>query len=181
MKIPEIFKKCQEITMSKRQDYTTNPEKNNHENFERSAEIASWFKDKEDKPYAVLIGTKLARLGSLLSSGRTPNNESIGDTFIDLINYSALWMERRTLHNAQVKEGSGTVVNEVDALLGISSSDLHNYKYKCEICARVFEDTDTADFIHHCKMMHSALYNASQNTLKFPNGTIRVLAPSLEK
>lgn len=96
MKIQEIYRKCLKITMSKRQDYTTNPSEDNHENFKRSAEISSWFKDEQDKPYAILIGTKLARLGALLSSEREPNNESIDDTFIDLVNYCALWMERRT-------------------------------------------------------------------------------------
>lgn len=96
MQIPEIFKKCEALTMSKRQDYTTNPDVDNHENFKRSGKIASWFNNERDKPYAVLIGTKLARLGSLLSSERTPKNESIEDSFLDLINYCALWMERVT-------------------------------------------------------------------------------------
>lgn len=82
--------------MSKRQDYTTDHKSDNHENFKRSAEVSSWFTDEQDKPYAVLIATKLARLGALLSSEREPNNESIEDTFADLVNYSALWMERRT-------------------------------------------------------------------------------------
>lgn len=96
MKVQEIFKKCLKVTMSKRQDYTSNSEADNHENFKRSAEISSWFTDEQDKPYAVLIGTKLARLGALLSSERESNNESIDDTFMDLVNYCALWAERRT-------------------------------------------------------------------------------------
>lgn len=93
MNIQEIFKKCQKITLSKRHDYTSSVD--NHENFKRSAEVSSWFKNEQDKPYAVLIGTKLARLGSLLDS-KEPNHESIDDTFLDLINYCALWAERRT-------------------------------------------------------------------------------------
>ena len=93
MKIDEIFKKCTDLTMSKRYDYTSTDD--NHENFKRSAEIASWFKNEQDKPYVVLIGTKLARLASLLDN-KQPKNESIEDSFLDLINYCALWMERRT-------------------------------------------------------------------------------------
>lgn len=93
MQIPEIFKKCQKLTMLKRHDYTSTSD--NHENFKRSSEIGSWFSDDQDKSYAILIGTKLARLGSLLGR-KEPNNESIEDTFMDLINYTALWMERRT-------------------------------------------------------------------------------------
>lgn len=93
MQIQEIFKKCQKITMSKRHDYTSSSD--SHENFRRSAELSSWFKNEQDKSYVILIGTKLARLGSLLDS-KEPNNESIDDTFLDLINYCALWAERRT-------------------------------------------------------------------------------------
>ncbi len=95
MNITEIFKKCEALTMNKRHDYTSNPELDNHENFKRSAEIASWFNEPQDKPYAVLIGTKLARLGSLLGK-KEPKNESIEDTFLDLINYCALWFESRS-------------------------------------------------------------------------------------
>lgn len=93
MTIQEIFKKCQKVTLSKRHDYTSTSD--NHENFKRSAEIASWFSDNQDKSYAILVGTKLARLSSLLGR-KDPNNESIEDSFIDLINYCSLWAERRT-------------------------------------------------------------------------------------
>lgn len=93
MTIPEIFKKCQKLTMSKRHDYTSSTD--NHENFKRAAELSSWFKNEQDKPYIVHIGTKLARLGSLLDT-KEPNNESIEDSFMDLIVYCSLWMERRT-------------------------------------------------------------------------------------
>lgn len=93
MNLQEIFKKCQKLSLSKRQDYTKSTD--NHENFKRSAEIASWFENKEDKPYAILMGTKLARLASLLDA-KESNHESIDDSFLDLINYAALWAERRT-------------------------------------------------------------------------------------
>ena len=93
MNIPEIFKKCLKVTLSKRHDYAT--EHDNHVNFKRSAELSSWFASEQDKSYVILIGTKLARLGNLLDH-KEPNNETIDDTFMDLINYCALWMERRT-------------------------------------------------------------------------------------
>lgn len=93
MTTQEIFKNCQKVTLSKRHDYTSGID--NHENFKRSAELSSWFKNEQDKSYVVLIGTKLARLSSLLDT-KEPNNESIEDSFIDLINYCSLWAERRT-------------------------------------------------------------------------------------
>lgn len=37
-----------------------------------------------------LIGTKVARLGQLLSSNKSVQNESVQDSVIDLCNYSAL-------------------------------------------------------------------------------------------
>jgi len=37
-----------------------------------------------------LISTKVARLGSLLSGGKKPNNESISDSCLDLANYTLL-------------------------------------------------------------------------------------------
>lgn len=94
MKIDKIFEKCLSLTMKKRQDYTSKPEVDSHENFKRSAEIASWFINKDDKPYAVLIATKLSRLATLLSGDKDPQNESVADSFEDLINYCALWYER---------------------------------------------------------------------------------------
>ena len=109
MKIEEIFKKCANLTMSKRHDYTTNADLDNHENFKRSAMISDWFMHEQDKPYVVLIGTKLARLASLLDN-KQPKNESIEDSFLDLINYCALWMERITIHNEVINPGS--IINE---------------------------------------------------------------------
>ncbi len=37
-----------------------------------------------------LIAVKVARLGSLLSGGKTPNNEGIDDSLLDLANYAIL-------------------------------------------------------------------------------------------
>jgi len=37
-----------------------------------------------------LIATKVARLGVLLNSDKTPNNESVQDSVLDLANYSIL-------------------------------------------------------------------------------------------
>ncbi len=93
MTILDIFSKCQKIALSKRHDYSS--EHDHHDNFKRSAYLASWFISNEDKAYVVLIGTKLARLATLLNENKNPNNESIDDSFLDLVNYCALWAERR--------------------------------------------------------------------------------------
>jgi hypothetical protein len=59
-------------------------------NFREAAEVARGFTGT-DAVFASLIGIKLARLRELLSSGKTPNNESIDDTRRDLAMYAALW------------------------------------------------------------------------------------------
>jgi len=121
MQIPEIFAKCEKLVMSKRHDYTSSID--NHENFKRSAKIASWFERNEDKSYAVLIGTKLARLASLLVDGKKPNNESVEDSFLDLINYCALWMERCSLEFP---------INQPGVPLGIRQE----VTYTCQQCKK---------------------------------------------
>jgi len=93
MTLEEILFRCRQISESKRHDYTTSGSK--HENFKRSAHVASWFKEDRDKTYVVLISTKIARLASLLGQ-KKPKNESVEDTFLDLVNYCALWAEDRT-------------------------------------------------------------------------------------
>ncbi len=85
----ELLEKMKTIHEKKNRDYAA-PE-NPFENFERSAELATWFDDDVNKAFIILIGTKLARLATLLNSKAAPNNESIGDSFLDLTTYCALW------------------------------------------------------------------------------------------
>lgn len=93
----EMLKRAEAIHLKKNQDYTTNRDINPYENFDRSNIIASWFPD-DFKSFAVLIGTKLARLAALLTKKRQPNNESLDDSFLDLVVYCILfycfWKER---------------------------------------------------------------------------------------
>jgi len=87
-----ILTRSIETHLKKRADYTTNPDENPQENIDRANIIASWFPDPY-KPFAVLIGIKLARLASLLSNGRRPNNEALDDSFLDTITYTAMWFD----------------------------------------------------------------------------------------
>lgn len=80
------------LMKGKREDYS---EKGIHQNFERSELVITWFKNDIDKVYATLITVKLARLAVLLSKDGEPNNESIEDSFTDLVNYCALWGSKR--------------------------------------------------------------------------------------
>jgi hypothetical protein len=93
----EMLKRAEEIHQKKNQDYTTNIDANPYENFDRSNDIARWFPDNY-KSFAVLIGVKLARIGALLTQKRKPNNESLDDSFLDLVVYCILfycfWKDR---------------------------------------------------------------------------------------
>lgn len=88
----QILKDCERIMKLKRADYSSS---SIHENFERSESVIAWFKEDIDKVFVTLIATKLARLAVLLSSDKEPNNESINDSFKDLVNYCALWGSKR--------------------------------------------------------------------------------------
>jgi hypothetical protein len=90
--VTQMLDRLQLIHDRKNEDYTS---KHPDENFMRSQEIQSWFSNDIDKPYAVLIGTKIARLATLLSKDGPPNNESIEDSFDDLAMYCILWASRR--------------------------------------------------------------------------------------
>lgn len=99
--IPEVietFDKLKELHIKKNQDYTgESPDP--FFNFNVSTDIHSLFKNEQDKTYATMIGIKLGRISALLNSGKEPNNESLLDSFDDLIVYTALWkanLMRRT-------------------------------------------------------------------------------------
>jgi hypothetical protein len=82
-----LVQKAVEIHKAKEHDYTSH---NPDENFMRQAIIMDWFNDPVDKAFVSMIGVKLARLSTLLN-GKSPKNESIEDSFLDLFNYVGLW------------------------------------------------------------------------------------------
>lgn len=84
----EILSKMKTLHENKSHDYAQ--DSNVFSNFEIAGNLASHFKDPVDNSFVNLIGVKIARLSELLS-GKTPKNESIEDTFIDLANYCAIW------------------------------------------------------------------------------------------
>lgn len=60
--------------------------------------LTKLFQKNDDKVYATMIGIKIGRLSALLNSEAKPNNESVLDSFDDLIVYAAIWkadVERR--------------------------------------------------------------------------------------
>ena len=88
------------IIQAKAQDYAANDDP--HSNFKYSSFLACPFPDQY-KSYAILIGTKLARLSELLQ-GKEPKHESIQDSFDDLANYVALFAERVNYYEKNEKD-----------------------------------------------------------------------------
>ena len=88
----ELLEQSKAIHLRKNADYAS--ESNPFSNFERSADLISWFTTPIDRSFVALIGTKLARIAEL-SDGRIVNNESLDDSFLDLFTYVGLWAAYR--------------------------------------------------------------------------------------
>ena len=85
----ETLDKVRELHIKKNEDYATAD--NPFFNFDFTEYILSKFKRERDKVFVWPIANKIARLAALLSSNRTPNNESIEDSFDDIITYAGIW------------------------------------------------------------------------------------------
>ena len=85
----QTLKQVYDLHKKKSHDYAG--KSNPYSNFTRSASLMEWFENSTDKAFVNLIGTKLARLAVLLSSKEAPLNESIEDSFNDLVTYTILW------------------------------------------------------------------------------------------
>jgi hypothetical protein len=135
----KIIDRIRGIHEKKNADYAA--EGKHFENFERQALIMSWFNNDIDKAYVGLIAVKLARLATLLNKKGTPNNESIQDSFDDLMTYAGLWgadySERAEL-NRQIEK-----IEIAGGILVKRGSDA----YICFNCGAGFNYTPIED--HH--------------------------------
>lgn len=77
--------KMREVLVAKANDYAGDVDR--LRNFKQVGDVTGI-----GAPRAVLthIATKVSRLGTLLGSGKAPSNESVGDSVLDLANYSIL-------------------------------------------------------------------------------------------
>lgn len=89
--ITELDVKTLNILTSKKSDYAENTDVLS--NFKIVSEVANLLKllPSNSTNYALfMVILKLARIGNLLESGKTPQNESLADSFEDGINYFKL-------------------------------------------------------------------------------------------
>lgn len=85
-KFEALLSKMREMHNKKSQDYANN--KNRYQNFESTAVSAG---TDVGTVFRTLIGVKLARLSELQGNGKTPQNESVQDSLLDLAVYAALY------------------------------------------------------------------------------------------
>lgn len=90
----ETFDRLKKLHEQKNADYATpvNP----FFNFDEAVHISSLFTHHRDRVYATMVAIKLSRLAVLLNSGKAAMNESVLDSFDDLIVYIAIWQAEMT-------------------------------------------------------------------------------------
>ena len=106
----EALEKMRKVHEKKNEDYAE--ESNPFSNFDCSEYGLKLFSNPRDGSFAWPIFTKLARLSVLLNSSKSPNHESIEDTFIDIANYLLLWRAdfmRRNQHSIRIKDEVETI------------------------------------------------------------------------
>lgn len=86
-KFDAALQKMKGIHDKKSADYANDT--NRYANFEFAAKCSG---TTVDQVFATLIGVKLARLAELSANGKTPQNESVQDSRLDLAVYATLWL-----------------------------------------------------------------------------------------
>jgi hypothetical protein len=89
--LDEIYTKAKTILESKGHDYSNDG--NRFANFEK---VASVMNMTPEQAFVFYLSIKVTRLSELFGNNKKPNNESIEDTLIDLINYAILFYSYRT-------------------------------------------------------------------------------------
>lgn len=86
----EIDSELLEITKSKGHDYASTDVLSNFKEISGAAKLLRVDATTPTGYAMFMVLLKIGRLGNLLSSGKTPNNESVEDSFKDGINYFKL-------------------------------------------------------------------------------------------
>lgn len=86
----DMHNKIMQITKSKAHDYASMDVLSNFKSVSNAAKELGIDVNTPTGYALFMVVLKLARLGNLISAGKTPNNESIDDSFLDGINYFKL-------------------------------------------------------------------------------------------
>lgn len=169
----KLLEECQAIHDKKSADYSN--DENPFSNFDFAASLTAIFKNPVDQVFACMIGIKIARLAEL-RNGKTPNNESIRDSHIDLTNYAGLW---GAYHDSKVQgnipdviaealKHSGQNIKEAEFITGMAIGGSQPY-LQCPKCS--FKTLIKSIYIEHATSMHSAYFYGSRAEITYPDGT----------
>lgn len=84
---------------------------NPYGNYQFSGMMSKLFTNSDDAGFIGRIGEKIYRLANLENSGKTPKNESIDDTELDIVVITCLWMASR--RERRSKQDSFSITNLV--------------------------------------------------------------------
>lgn len=157
-------------------------------NFKFSAEIVKQFSNPIDQVFAGIIGIKLARLSELLN-GKTPQNESIDDTFVDASNYFALWgsyyLEVRERKGPPTQESLNKIKKLMDDVIKYPKlpeptqvNKVGTRLYFKEICTKCNVGNEEIQ-AKHAINFHSARFDALNGKLIYPDKTFFLVSPSI--
>ena len=117
-----VFKEAYALVEGKASDYAEDD--NVYSNFEFAASAAGITVEQS---FLNLIGVKVARLQQLIGNDKTPNNESIDDTLLDLMNYAGLLKAyRQKKMNDDLVPMAPKMLKEAWADLAASVEDLED-------------------------------------------------------
>lgn len=170
----KLLEECQAIHDKKNADYSN--DENPFSNFDFAASLMAIFKQPIDQVFACMIGIKIARLAEL-RNGKTPNNESIRDSYIDLTNYAGLWgayWDSKAQGNipdviAEALKHSGQNIKEAEFITGMAIGGSQPY-LQCPKCS--FKTLVKLVYIEHAIRMHSAYWKESKRELIYPDASI---------
>lgn len=135
-----LLQKCIEVHYKKNHDYANDA--NPFSNFDRQGIIVSWFSKPIDQAFTSVIAIKIARLAELLSNDTEPNNESIDDNFVDLVNYCGLWAAWHVKNNTKSSlHKEQDPINQLNsAIQETLSNPEKTSNIVCNFCGRHFTD-----------------------------------------
>lgn len=143
----ELLEQMANVHDKKSHDYASNS--NPSGNYHFAGQIALLFKHSpEDAGFAGRIAEKMYRLSNLEGSGKTPANETIEDTEVDIVTITALWMadrkRRRTLAFSQAVLGFPVVLDpnmapgRIEFKRAVESCNVHDkYEVGCKDCRSI--------------------------------------------
>jgi hypothetical protein len=89
----ELLEKMATVHSAKSHDYASNDDP--YGNYHFAGMLSKLFNNPNDAGFIGRIGEKIFRLANLENSGKSPSNESISDTELDICVICALWMADR--------------------------------------------------------------------------------------